>query len=498
MKQSKHIAPWEFRSLTPAKLAQFYRLVGGNYDALFIDSPPASLSFIYKSLGCYHSLQQEKDPFVAPYIPALTPQGFVRWQTVQVLLCPEEHVPYLQKAVKSFEILNNGPGGPFPKFLPTDCLPRTSDVELTKWHERVGERLKIESESQRTPRPAGRPPDLESLTDSVEGRAAADSADYFSPVSPRRPGFPNVVQVSPPQRRPQLGADATPGPHFRRHSSNDTRSPDYADGPTPTVNRPYPRRANFRFQRASVESASASSSSPSSPSLSPPRNRHPPKIANPGNADRSPRSYSVARNPYSSGSTSPLRDELGRRHSSHLLNDGRRDSLPQGATLRGPATLSPQFYAAHNGAQGRPISQPGPSPTGLNGPPPPPPPAQSAPAAQGSFARGNLRNTVTHGSRDSSWRNKLSAYVNMTGSNKGHNGVEARDRDRDRDRTRDRESVMEGVRFVDGVDEYDRDRDRRRNYPEREWESEREGRRRERRERRRSGGSGGSTSYERR
>lgn len=118
--QNRHVAPWDTNCLTPTKLASFYRLVGGDYDSLFFDTEEASLSFIYQSLGCFHTLEPERDPYTRPSIPALTPQGFVRWQTVQLLLEPGEHVPFLQNAVKRFDLINPADGAPFQAYCPGD------------------------------------------------------------------------------------------------------------------------------------------------------------------------------------------------------------------------------------------------------------------------------------------------------------------------------------------------------------------------------------------
>ncbi|KAI4105659.1 MAG: hypothetical protein L6R37_002647 [Teloschistes peruensis] len=144
---NRHVTPWDVECLTPTKLAAFYRLVGGDLDTLFLDTPQASLSFIYQSLGCYHTLQPEKDPFVPPRLPALTPQGFVRWQTVQVLLKPDVHVPFLQNAVKRLDIINPTDGLPFPHPLPWAALPSRPDPEMVQWHEGVGETLMIASQA---------------------------------------------------------------------------------------------------------------------------------------------------------------------------------------------------------------------------------------------------------------------------------------------------------------------------------------------------------------
>src|SRR5262245_54932226 len=88
--QSKSFEPGESPDLTPTQIAAFYRAVGGNYDVLFVETPPTSISFIYRSLGAFHSLQPapDDDGYGNPTIPALNKRGFVTWQTIQLLLGP--------------------------------------------------------------------------------------------------------------------------------------------------------------------------------------------------------------------------------------------------------------------------------------------------------------------------------------------------------------------------------------------------------------------------
>ncbi|KAL5358866.1 hypothetical protein BJX96DRAFT_147396 [Aspergillus floccosus] len=129
--------------LTPERLAAFYRKVGGNYDILFLETKPSALSFIYQRLGCFHSIQPSSDPYKPPSIPALQPNGFVRWQTIQLLLDPEEHSRYLQAAVELWEIRDPN-GQIFPKMIPRDAFPRESDPEMVGWHEEVSRRFEID------------------------------------------------------------------------------------------------------------------------------------------------------------------------------------------------------------------------------------------------------------------------------------------------------------------------------------------------------------------
>ncbi|KAI1947370.1 hypothetical protein LOY94_003498, partial [Ophidiomyces ophidiicola] len=129
------------RHLTPEGLASFYQQVGGNYDSIFLSTPPASLSFIYQKLGCFHSLQPTCDAFEPPSVPAMLPHGFVRWQTIQLLLCPEDHSRFLQEAVRKFDIVNPVTKDIFPKDIPQSVFPAEPDPEIVEWHESLSKKL---------------------------------------------------------------------------------------------------------------------------------------------------------------------------------------------------------------------------------------------------------------------------------------------------------------------------------------------------------------------
>ncbi|PKX90351.1 uncharacterized protein P174DRAFT_497116 [Aspergillus novofumigatus IBT 16806] len=124
-------------------MAAFYRKVGGNYDILFLETKSSALSFIYQRLGCFHSIQPTNDPFKPPSIPALQPNGFVRWQTIQLLLDPDEHARYLQNAVALWDIESPN-GGTFPKTIPRDAFPSEPDPEMVEWHEGVSRRFEFD------------------------------------------------------------------------------------------------------------------------------------------------------------------------------------------------------------------------------------------------------------------------------------------------------------------------------------------------------------------
>ena len=213
-----NVAPWTTQSLTPAKLAAFYRLVGGDYDPLFLDTSETSLSFIYQSLGCFHTLQPDQDPYSAPKIPALTPQGFVRWQTVQLLLEPEEHGPFLQEAVKRFDLLNPTDGAPFPSLLPKESLPRQPDPDISEWHDAVAQKLMLEAQASAARNLPPRPQmELSDADHESSRQSTADTHDMAGPdvsehhaVPFRTESFPVYTNAREPPQLPIRHADDVP------------------------------------------------------------------------------------------------------------------------------------------------------------------------------------------------------------------------------------------------------------------------------------------------
>ncbi|KAI9648236.1 hypothetical protein NHQ30_002868 [Ciborinia camelliae] len=138
----ENVGSKEDQFLTPEKLALFYKAVGGNYDSLFVETTHPSISWIYASIGCQHTLNPTKDDFAPPSIPCLTVRGFVRWQSIEILLGPEEHVPFIQTAVRDFEIKNPDTGERFPTELPKEAFPLVPDPDIEKWHRSCAEKLR--------------------------------------------------------------------------------------------------------------------------------------------------------------------------------------------------------------------------------------------------------------------------------------------------------------------------------------------------------------------
>ena len=254
--------------LTTIQLASFFRLVGGDYDTLFLGTPSASLSFIYTSLGCFHTLQPEKDPFAPPSVPALTPQGFVKWQMVQLLLEPGEHVPFLQQAVKRFELVDPVDGTRFPRLLPREALPDEPDESMIRWHENVSDRLLLEAEATRKALRSGHSHEDNTSTDTSLEISDAESSvlDGAEQRAGSHQEFRNSVTMPLPQRQWKQRGPLQSQVHRRRSLAGELHSPypahntpKHADQSTsPTLI--HRQRRRLRMPSSASESSTSSSS----------------------------------------------------------------------------------------------------------------------------------------------------------------------------------------------------------------------------------------------
>ncbi|KEY68378.1 hypothetical protein S7711_01155 [Stachybotrys chartarum IBT 7711] len=154
----KEIGDKRDANLTPNKLAAFYKAVGGNYDSLFVNNPHQAISYIWRVTGCQHSLQPGNSDFEAPSIPALTLRGFSRWESLQILLDPEEHVPFIQFAVKNWNLKHPETGQIFPPDLPKNVFPEVTDSEVDLWHQSCAKKLRDEAGPSLDPTSQGRGP----------------------------------------------------------------------------------------------------------------------------------------------------------------------------------------------------------------------------------------------------------------------------------------------------------------------------------------------------
>jgi hypothetical protein len=207
LSQSTTFEPSDSPDLTPSQLAAWYRAVGGDYGVLFTDTPPSSIAFIYRSLGAYHSLQPapSDDGYSTPAIPALKKQGFITWQTIQLLLGPQEHVAFIQKSLELFDVIDPQTKTAFPKVLPSTCFPEKPDETMEEWYESVATRLKREAEAEeaRGPHTENHPGVRTSTDMSGDGSSADEKQGAFKYFE------------DPMYRK------ARPRPAFMRHVSKD-------------------------------------------------------------------------------------------------------------------------------------------------------------------------------------------------------------------------------------------------------------------------------------
>ncbi|CAN9172211.1 unnamed protein product [Alternaria alternata] len=295
---SKKFEPGDSPDLTPSQIAAWYRSVGGDYDVLFTDTPPSSVAFIYRSLGAYHSLQPGPydDGYSSPTIPALKKNGFVTWQTIQLLLGPEEHVPFLQRAVEIDDIPDPETGNIFPKILPKECFPEKPDDAMEMWYQSVAARLKKEADEEASGGSAADEPKPRTSTDS-EGTSADEKHGayrYFEDPLYRmgrpRPTFMRHVSKQSPRPGDDHGRAVTsrvrhmlnplnyvgsrkksiPGRYSDEDYSDEDATP-IAPGPQPGARYP----SNKRPHPPRRESSLSTTDSDSDPDRPPSRRREP-------------------------------------------------------------------------------------------------------------------------------------------------------------------------------------------------------------------------------
>jgi hypothetical protein len=310
--------------LTPAKLSGFYKAVGGDYDgiysskpslldacsfcatALFVKVPDPNISFIYQSIGCQHTLQPTINDFAPPSIPALTSKGFVRWQSIETLLGPQEHVPYLQYAVAHFNLKHPDTGEAFPVELPKEAFPLVPDPEIEKWHAKCAEKLKPQEDS---PEASYRRVRNFQSSSTLPGHGEVrygyvhvkwpglskdpglrPSEDYFTskPIRRSKTGVenPNYSRPREPERRRSRTSPPEPPSRGRRRSSVPENlyspAPDVPDSPLSPHDGLRPPSETHRRRhshprhghRSSSSSSSSSSDESPAPSPGPQQRRH--------------------------------------------------------------------------------------------------------------------------------------------------------------------------------------------------------------------------------
>lgn len=150
--------------------------------------PHSSLSVIWQVTGCQHTLQPTHDDFAPPTIPALTMRGFSRWESLEILLGPEEHVPFMQYAVRNWSLKHPETGEAFPPDLPADVFPAETDMDVDRWHKSCATRLRSEAASSTDDGP---PPSPTGGAQQSEPRFSYVRPNPFQPASTRSRANPD-------------------------------------------------------------------------------------------------------------------------------------------------------------------------------------------------------------------------------------------------------------------------------------------------------------------
>lgn len=188
---------------------------------------------------------QDND-FSPPTIPALTVRGFIRWESLQILLGPEEHVPFIQFAVRHWDLRHPTTGQQFPPDLPASVFPKECDPAIDKWHRDCAKSLRekansSEEDSQPEPRrPVPRDPRIHSAYSHVRSSARPSPG----PTRPEQEYFNRA--------RPTSYTHVPPAPRFKEHDYNSRRSVDEGRT-TDHVPDNVPRRRSYSDLHSPVE-----------------------------------------------------------------------------------------------------------------------------------------------------------------------------------------------------------------------------------------------------
>lgn len=235
---------------------------------LFVNAPHESISYIWQVFGCRHTLEPTDNDYEPPSIPALTLRGFVRWESIQLLLAPDEHVPFIIHAVKNWHLKNPDTGDLFPENITSAAFPSEPDPDISVWYEACGDRLRKEATPRASPRPS-----FPSAADRVQsafshvpaGSARPAATDYFThrsvPFAHVSPGHAGPryrgagLRVSPERAdRTRHNGMSPQEERARRRSFSDYPSPHAESYATPHLNpnRPMAARRHSHPRRVTV------------------------------------------------------------------------------------------------------------------------------------------------------------------------------------------------------------------------------------------------------
>jgi hypothetical protein len=311
--------------------------------ALFVEVPHPSISWIYASIGCQHTLQPTTDDFSPPSIPALTTKGFVRWQSIEILLGPEEHVPFIQTAVRNFAIKNPDNGEAFPVDLPKEAFPLKPDSEIERWHQQCAEKLRqraTPTEEDIRPDLPPRPKVQASYTHVRPLRTR--ETDYFEQKRPTRPlSYTHVSSAGRPVR-PKLSRSPN-------HRESQFLAPEDNSSPRSPASRL--SRSRRRSFPENLNTSPISSPQTTQPDLHvPPDAEHPRRHSHPRQARRGSYSSDASSSEDGEGPPSPRSPDSGRKrrprmpHAQTTQNGvpGVRYTIPPSPSGPGPLPTPPE------------------------------------------------------------------------------------------------------------------------------------------------------------
>ncbi|KAF3048076.1 hypothetical protein E8E12_009974 [Didymella heteroderae] len=120
--------------ISPSKMQKFYEDVKVPdeiypWQTIFGELPYTALGRVYQSMRCQHHLIQEH-PAEAPFVPALTPQGFQEWMTAMIQAYPDTEYERISRAVLDMPISNaDNVKERFPKTIPRRMFPRAENMQ---------------------------------------------------------------------------------------------------------------------------------------------------------------------------------------------------------------------------------------------------------------------------------------------------------------------------------------------------------------------------------
>lgn len=330
---------------------------------------------MWQITGCQHSLvQSPQSDYSAPTIPALSLKGFSRWEALEILLGPEEHVPFIQYAARKWNLKHPVTGEVFPADLPSDVFPAQADTDVDKWHKSCAAKLWEEAttekaaESERERGRGSSPEKHEPRFTYAHVKSpfypspppTARGSDHVRPEPARRPVYMRVPRhgtgsysrQQAPARSPERFRESPDLHDRRRRSFSDIPSPTAAEEPPFNYNasqqyvdpkrRPTHQQQRRHSQPRHVSSQSSEDEQATAPPPRKPRHRQqspptPPYTRRPPNTSSQQPSSATTR-----AHRSDIRDTTGlKRQAANSPRGGIRDKLSEKVSSIFPSSRPP-------------------------------------------------------------------------------------------------------------------------------------------------------------